>query len=57
MSFEQERINKNVNELSQKLLEGCKLLCVRTRHTRSTTAGCASDASSVHPLPQVRLVP
>ena len=35
MSFEQERINKNVNELSQKLLEGCKLLCVRTRHTRS----------------------
>ena len=24
---EQERINRNVNELSQKLLEGCKLLC------------------------------
>ena len=23
---EQERINRNVNELSQKLLEGCKLL-------------------------------
>ena len=33
---EQERINKNVNELSQKLLEGCKLLCVPAAHQRQS---------------------
>lgn len=48
--FEQDRINKNVNELSQKLLEGCKLLCAHTRHTRRTIVSDAADASPVHPF-------
>jgi MinD superfamily P-loop ATPase len=63
---EQERINKNVNELSQKLLEGCKLLSdscpetnvplVSTKDGRMYSVRSSAEGSRVM-LPSTRTLP